>query len=546
MLEGGQLLDGKYRVAYLIGLGGMAAVWAGTNERTGKRVALKMLLPSVATIPGVASLFQREALAASRVNHPNVVTVFDVIEHQGMGCIVMELLSGEPLDRFLLRKGPLEVPDALELLVPAMRGVVAAHEQGVIHRDLKPQNIFVCMGADGRAVTTKVLDFGISLIVERAREPTAGQTANIPVGTPAYMAPEQIAGGTVIDARADVYGFGVLFYEALTGQLPFPGEIGADLFDHILNEPPPPLAQFRPDLTPSLVWIIETALAKQPTQRHETVDAMIAALEQEFIANGPRTRASTPFPGAAPVPSPDAASGRRKTPVDVPAKDPSEEHQATRFLVGFPLGAESGRHTVPAAGLAPEAAPPVQGEPPRGAAPEMAALDDALVRLGAELRPRRWRTVASVGLVGLLAGGAIVLWAAPDGDYPPPADTLPAVAQSRLPASALLPRRPTVAPMGPPAPLVAEPTPGNLPPDIGPRIVASQAEPLPNARVAKASLLSHARMASKDRGKSGPPRPQTARPRLFAGRPDSPLATGTGVSPGASAARAGRLSTDDF
>ncbi len=104
-LRPGQVLDGKYRVDHLLGQGGMAVVWAGTNERTGKRVALKVLLDSLATAPAAAESFKREALAASRVDHPNVVTIFDVIEHQGMACIVMELLTGEPLDRYLARVG---------------------------------------------------------------------------------------------------------------------------------------------------------------------------------------------------------------------------------------------------------------------------------------------------------------------------------------------------------------------------------------------------------------------------------------------------------
>ncbi len=116
ILQAGQLVGGKYRVDYLLGEGGMAAVWAGTNERTGKRVALKVILRSLATTREAQGLFQREALAASRVNHPNVVTVFDVIEHEGMACIVMELLDGEPLGSYLARKGFLTVGEATSLL----------------------------------------------------------------------------------------------------------------------------------------------------------------------------------------------------------------------------------------------------------------------------------------------------------------------------------------------------------------------------------------------------------------------------------------------
>ena len=182
----GQLVDGKYRVERLIGVGGMAAVWAGSNERTGKRVALKVLLRSVASTPAARELFHSEGLVASRVNHPNVVTIFDVIEHEGITCMVMELLDGEPLSRLLDRKGTLDVQEATCLLMPAMRGVAAANAQGVIHRDLKPQNIFLCVEPNGRIVSTKVLDFGISVLVDGVLNLSRG----LFVGTPNYMSPE--------------------------------------------------------------------------------------------------------------------------------------------------------------------------------------------------------------------------------------------------------------------------------------------------------------------------------------------------------------------
>ncbi len=136
-LRPGQIMGDKYRFDRLIGKGGMAVVWAGTSERTGKRVALKVIRRSFAAKDEAAELFRREALAAGRVNHPNVVNVFDVIDHEDMTCIVMELLSGEPFDQYLARKGPLSADEAATLLLPAMRGVAAAHAQGVIHRDLE-------------------------------------------------------------------------------------------------------------------------------------------------------------------------------------------------------------------------------------------------------------------------------------------------------------------------------------------------------------------------------------------------------------------------
>jgi serine/threonine-protein kinase len=433
MLRPGELLDGKYRVEFLLGQGGMAAVWAGTNERTGKRVALKVVLPSLTATPGVDSLFQREGFAASRVDHPSVVTVFDIIKHRGMACIVMEQLTGETLDKLLERNGVLDVNEACALLLPAMRGVAAAHAQGVIHRDLKPQNIFVCMGPDGRAVTTKVLDFGISLMLGRAREPASGQGPNVLMGTPAYMAPEQIWGGAPIDERADVYGFGMLFYEALTGEVPFAGEPGPALFERILDDPPPSLAQLRPDLSPGLARIIATALAKSPGDRHATVDAMIVALEQEILSAAPRTGTPTPGSGLAIGLPLEVASGRRTTPVDgILRREPSEEHQATKFLAGFPLEAEAGHRRT-----------------------------SALTKLRRWLRPHRWPALASAGLLGLLAGTALVLGTRAGSGGQAPAH-LPALAvRAGLPVRAeiVAPSAPVVVPTAPAAPVVAPTTP---------------------------------------------------------------------------------------
>jgi hypothetical protein len=428
-LQPGEVLDGKYRVEHLLGQGGMAAVWAGTNERTGKRVALKVILPSLTSTPGVESLFQREGFAASRVDHPNVVTVFDLVEHQGMACIVMELLTGEPLDKLLECNGALDVSEACTLLLPAMRGVSAAHAQGVIHRDLKPQNIFVCRGPDGRAVTTKVLDFGISLMLGRAREPAVGQGPSMPMGTPTYMAPEQIWGGAPIDERTDVYGFGVLFYEVLTGRVPFPGEPGPALFEHILDDPPPPLAQARPDLMPGFVRIIESALAKSPSDRPATPDAMIVALERELLAAAALPRAPTPAEGLALGLPLDVKSGRRTTPVEAVFRtEPSGEHQATRFLAGFPLAAGSG--------------------------PRRTSVQ---VRLRRWLGAHRWPALAGAGLLGLVVGTALVAWTlAGDGGHAP-ARFSAATVHAEGPGSAKIPAPspPVVVPTPPPPPVTA-------------------------------------------------------------------------------------------
>lgn len=291
------MLGQKYVLDRIIGKGGMGEVWAGTNERTGKRIALKMIRRSFASNSDAAELFRREALAASRVNHPNVVTVFDVIDHEGMTCIVMELLDGEPLNEYLAREAPLSPEKAAALLLPAMRGVAAANAQGVIHRDLKPHNIFLCVGADGRMVTTKVLDFGSSATVESSPSSSSATVQIATVGTPAYMAPEHIAGVPNIDERADVYGFGVVFFEALAGQHPFPGAPGLTLLTSIMSGPPLPLISLRSDLPPEVIQIIERAMAKEPSERFPNLDSFIRVVEEHLMPSSSLPQNMTPLAG---------------------------------------------------------------------------------------------------------------------------------------------------------------------------------------------------------------------------------------------------------
>jgi serine/threonine-protein kinase len=332
ILRAGQLVDGKYRVERLLGQGGMAAVWAGTNERTGKRVALKVILRSLATTREAQELFHSEVLAASRVNHPNVVTVFDVIEHEGMPCIVMELLDGEPLGNFIAFRGFLTVSEATMVLLPAMRGVAAAHAQGVIHRDLKPQNIFICIGPDGRVVTTKVLDFGISVMMERVMDHSAESASALAMGTPAYMSPEHLKGSARIDERADVYGFGVLLYEALTGQIPFPGEPGPELFHRILNQAAPPLAALRPDLPPGLVGIIEKAMAKKPGDRYSNLNLLLGNIEDELAPATPAPRLLTPVAGVPESVLRERSSGNSVVQAVLP-QEPSGQFPDTQLFI---------------------------------------------------------------------------------------------------------------------------------------------------------------------------------------------------------------------
>jgi serine/threonine-protein kinase len=522
-LREGDVVDGKYRVDHLLGEGGMAAVWAGTNVRTGKRVALKVILRSLKTMPEAEGLFRSEGLAASRVNHPNVVTVFDVIEHEGMACLVMELLDGEPLGSYIARNGPLSVNEATVLLLPAMRGVAAAHAQGVIHRDLKPQNIFICIGPDGRVVTTKVLDFGISVIMKRSRDRSTGLIAGV-LGTPAYMSPEHIWGAADIDVRADVYGFGVLLYEALTGQAPFPGEPGSDLLRRILNEPAPPLSRVRPDLPPGLVRIVETAMAKEPNHRYSDLNLMVSALEDEIIPTSLAPRSLTPYAGVPLSGLYDPLSGQSDSVVQaIVGRDPSGQFPKTRIFYGQRLEDESGgtvTNTVANSGSG--------------------RLLEATAPLPPAYRVRPW--LAGAGLVVVLA---FVAWMAPGGGSKvetaaPAMKVVPPASKPAAPPAVPAVAPTTIAPPGPAAALPAVP-PTRL--AAGTFADTETSMPASQTRAERGSVIpGRSGPAIREASKGASPRRSVAQAQTKGDRP----APGTGGSAKPAGLRAGTLSADDF
>jgi eukaryotic-like serine/threonine-protein kinase len=275
----GDLIADKYQVERFIGQGGMAEVYAGLNIRTGKRVALKWISPALARTKEALSRFRREALAAGRINHPNVVTVFDVVEHMSSTWLVMELLEGDPLSEILNRVGYMEPEPAVQLLIPAIRGVAAAHAHGVIHRDLTPDNIFICRSADGKPREAKVLDFGVSKLADDASDQVGITGLGHAVGTPAYMAPEQIRGNITTDARTDVYALGVVLYQMLAGRRPFDGQIYSALMIQIATTDPPRLRTVQPHIPVALDEIVHRALARDMDKRFPDVKTLLEALE---------------------------------------------------------------------------------------------------------------------------------------------------------------------------------------------------------------------------------------------------------------------------
>jgi serine/threonine-protein kinase len=272
----GEEIAGKYRVESILGQGGMGAVFAARNVLTGKRVAIKWLLPELAASTSRERLL-REAQIAASIDHPNVVDIYDVGEHHGGLFLVMEYLRGRNLADVLAERGRLDPEELIALLVPAMRGVHAAHQAGVVHRDLKPENI-ILSESDGQIVP-KVVDFGVSKTVGTSGVPHSSLTrTGALVGTPHFMALEQVDGTNLIDGRTDVYAFGVLLYRSLTGHFPFDGSSLGEVILKIGTKDPVPMRMLRADLPPELDNVVLRALLRDRSKRFPDLDELARAL----------------------------------------------------------------------------------------------------------------------------------------------------------------------------------------------------------------------------------------------------------------------------
>lgn len=310
-LHSGATIQGRFTLDQFLGEGGMGAVWAAHHVLTGKPVALKIL-------KGVGDeqrrRFVQEARVAAAIRHPNVVDIHDVIElEDGRPALVMDLLDGEPLDAALERKGKFELVELMKLMLSVLAGLGAAHAEGIVHRDMKPENIFLCVGPSGEH-SVKLLDFGIAKLTALAsaiRHTSALTQTGSVLGTPMYMAPEQVFGEKGIDHRADFWSLGIVIYECLTGECPIQGDNVGQLFKSISQRDFPPIAKRVPDLPPGLADLIDSMLSIKPEDRPDSAREIAQAIafhtgltlpaiaEPRWLPGSRRRVARTPDPMAA-------------------------------------------------------------------------------------------------------------------------------------------------------------------------------------------------------------------------------------------------------
>jgi len=293
---------GQYKIEKLLGAGGMGEVYLAT-DKMGRKVALKLLAARLIADQQHVARFLQEARAVLALNHPNIVTVYDIGEADGTYYIASELIEGKTLGDFL-ETGELELDAVLEISIQVTTALAAAHDKGIVHRDVKPENVMI--RGDGYV---KVLDFGIAKLTQDFDTPVSTNAPTRPkietaegiiIGTASYMSPEQ-ARGLKVDTRADIWSCGVMLYEMLAGQTPFTGGSAAEVVARILEREPPPLARYVRNAPPELQRIISKTLTKDRDQRYQTIKDMLLdlkALKQEMEFAAKLERLSLPLEGA--------------------------------------------------------------------------------------------------------------------------------------------------------------------------------------------------------------------------------------------------------
>ena len=268
---------GSYEITGVVGAGGMGEVYRAHDAKLQRDVAIKVLSPQLAATTEARARFEREALSVAKLSHPNIVSIFEFGDHNGLAYVVSELIDGETL-RARLEQGPLPQRRAIAYALQIARGIAAAHARGIVHRDLKPENVMIT-----RDDHVKILDFGLAKPMEPA--PTdetrvAGTltSAGMVLGTFAYMAPEQVR-GLAVDHRADIFAFGAVLFEMLSGDRAFKGETAADTMTAILTKEPAELDTTRLAVSPAVDRIVRRCLEKNPDLRFQSATDLAFALD---------------------------------------------------------------------------------------------------------------------------------------------------------------------------------------------------------------------------------------------------------------------------
>lgn len=347
------LVGGKYRLVKLIGRGGMGSVWEARHVSLGTPSAIKFIEAEYADSHEARSRFDREAKAAATIQSKHAIQVFDHgVTDDGKPYIVMELLTGEALDKRIERLGTLSLQDTARIVLQVSRGLSRAHERGIVHRDLKPENIFIVRNTDDDDEIAKVLDFGIAKIQNSPHNPgiTSSTKTGAVLGTPFYMSPEQARGLRNVDHRTDMWSLGVIAFKCLTGRLPFDGESVGDLLVKICTAPVPIPSHVVPTLPPAFdAWFLR-ALEREPDRRFSTVmelgeqlsDAAGVTGRPTPAAMGTETMAAAPaYPGAprSQAPSgvgtpPPHAAGMTAAPFTSSQPAPGAGSSRRRWVVG--------------------------------------------------------------------------------------------------------------------------------------------------------------------------------------------------------------------
>ena len=345
----GTVIGGRYRITGKLGQGGMGVVYKGRQEAVDRDVAIKVLLQELVEDESLVQRFHLEARAASRLSHPNTITIYDFGQHEDLLYIAMEYLHGQPLNT-VLKQGPMPPARVIHIMMQALRSLSEAHKKGIVHRDIKPDNIYLTeMG--GVHDFVKVLDFGVAKL-KSSGEKTLTKAGMI-FGTPKYMSPEQ-ARSQELDARSDIYALGVMMYQMLMGRVPFDADDHVSILLKHVTEPPPPFGKIRPDLHVPKEFqdLVFRAMEKNVKDRYQSADEMLMALEglamqlqiplgtaaYPIMATGmqPMATASLP-PGSNPTPVPERSpiTGEHPNTTDGVASLPSPTMRDSAMDLGI-------------------------------------------------------------------------------------------------------------------------------------------------------------------------------------------------------------------